>query len=102
MVESEVKKCSFVRFEFGDKAKIVGWCLVDFLGDGVVHPVVKRYESGLSCMSAYLGDGDVEGNAMHPGVRTAIVAKIGPGLPQGTDYFLVEVADVVWLSVGEV
>lgn len=101
VVEAEVEECPFVGFEFGDKAKIVGWCLVDFLGDGVVHPIVERYESGLSCMSAYLGYGDVEGYAMHPGVGTTFVSEIGPGFPQSADDFLVEVADIVWLAVGE-
>lgn len=102
MVETEVEECSFVRFEFGYKVEIVGRCLIDFLSDGVVHPVVKRNESGLSRMSAYLGDGDVEGNAMDPGVGAAFMTEIGPGFPQGADYFLVEVADIVWLAVGEV
>ena len=100
--ESQVEKCTFVGFEGGDEAEVVGRCLVYFLGDGVVHPVFEGYESGLPGVAAYLCDGDIEGHTAHPCVGVAVASEAWPGLPEVTGNFLVEVADGVGGAVGVV
>ena len=100
--ESQVEKCTFVGFEGGDEAEVVGRCLVYFLGDGVVHPVFEGYESGLLGMAAYFGDGDIEGHTAHPCVGGTVAPEVGPRLPEVADDFLVEVADCIGGAVGVV
>ena len=95
VLKSQVEKCTFVGFEGGDEAEVVGRCLVYFLGDGVVHPVFEGYESGLLGMAAYLCDGDIEGHTAHPCAGVAVASEAWPGLPEVTGNFLVEVADGV-------
>ena len=100
--ESQVEECTFVGFEGGDEAEVVGWCLVYLLGDGVVHPVFEGYESGLPGVAAYLGDGDIEGHTAHPCVGGTVAPEVGPRLPEVADDFLVEVADCIGGAVGVV
>lgn len=100
--ESQVEKCTFVGFEGGDEAEVVGWCLVYFLGDCVVHPVFEGYESGLLGMAAYLGDGDIEGHTAHPCVGGTVASEVGPRFPEVAGNFLVEVADCIGGAVGVV
>lgn len=100
--ESQVEMCTFVGFEGGDEAEVVGRCLVYFLGDGVVHPVFEGYESGLLGMAAYFGDGDIEGHTAHPCVGGTVAPEVGPRFPEVADDFLVEVADCIGGAVGVV
>lgn len=100
--ESQVEKCTFVGFEGGDEAEVVGRCLVYLLGDGVVHPVFEGYESGLLGMAAYLGDGDIEGHTAHPCASGAVATEVGPCFPEGADDFLIEVANRIGRAVGVV
>ena len=53
-------------------------------------------------MVADLGDGDIEGYAAYPCVGVAVAPEVGPRFPEVADDFLVEVADVFGVVVGEV
>ena len=102
LFESEVDERAFVGFEGGEEAVVVGRHNGLRVGDGVVHPVLEGYETGLLGMAANLGDGDIEGDAAYPGVGATVASEAWPGLPKVAGDFLVEVAYGVRGLVGEV
>ena len=101
-VEVKVEESAVVGVESRDEAVVVGRGSGGFVGDGVVHPIFEGYERGFSFLVSNLGDGGVESNATHPSVGGAFMTEGWPRFPKGSGDFLVEVADAVGLSVGEV
>lgn len=101
-VEAKVEEGAVVGVESRDEAVVVGRGSGGFVGDGVVHPIFEGYERGFSFLVSNLGDGGVESNATHPSVGGAFMTEGWPRFPKGSGDFLVEVADAVGLSVGEV
>lgn len=101
-VEAEVEEGAVVGVESRDEAVVVGRGSGGFVGDGVVHPIFEGYELWQSVVLSDFGDGGVESDASDPGVGGAFVTERRPRLPKGSGDFLVEVADAVGLTVGEV
>lgn len=102
VVEAEVEECAVVGFEEREQMVVVGRSEGLLFGDGVVHPILEWYEAGLLDMVADLGDGDIEGDAAYPCVGVAVAPEVGPRFPEVAGDFLVEVADVFGVVVGEV